>query len=489
MFDGIHNPDDISARYDAGYPSDFNQTPPSCSASADAEIHSAGAQLRDWARFLARNSSIVKAVLDARCAKGVGTGLTYEPMVRNCEGQLLTKLNAAIKRQHDEWSKSVSTSGRLARQEVERIAWREWDTVGEIFHRKVYRGRTQRRLGYQLQQIRSELVPYGFINDRAPAMGIESDDWGAPSRYWVFPRPPASVSGLYGLQGLKAKPIDARFMSHLIRQEEIDSTRGLTLFHAVIFRASDIVEYQQSHRRAMRASANLFASINREPGMDTGDDSAPEGYDESRDQYQLNLQDLQILDYLKPGESLNFNTPSHPNQNSVEVINQELRQFAAACRVAFSWIAFVFDRAYAAQRTELIHAWEMIHEDRAQFVRDFAKPDLYDEPLRIALLENKLPPGELRRADPGTLYDCRIEGPVMPSIDPVKDRQGMKIDQEMGWESRPGNIRRLGRQPNQVDAERDQDSAAPMPETAKPAVAKAQQPDTDEQEEDNGQDD
>lgn len=450
----------VKARYDAGFPSDFNPSPPA-SRGADAEIYSAGARLRDWARYLAKNSAIVKAVLDARVAKGVGTGLNYQPMVRDRKGQLLDKLNDSIRRFHREWSEAADVTGELSRQEVERLVWREWDTVGEAFPRRVYRGRTRSRIGYQLQLITSEMVPYGFIDNNRGVMGVDRDAWGAPQRYWVYPYAPNSVTWQFSLPAAQPVAVPAEDMCHLRRQEEMNATRGVTLFHAVIFRASDIAEYQQSHRRAARASANLFASINRSMDYEPGDELTPEGTNATTAQRELNLLDLQIMDFLKQGESVNFHTPSHPNQNAVEFVNQELRQFAAACRVAFSWIAYVFDRAYAAQRTELVHAWEMIYEDRAQFIRDFAMPTLYRDPLRIALLEGRLPARELRKADPETLYDVRIEGPVMPSIDPLTDRKAAQIDQEQGWESRHGNIRRFGRDPSQVDAERAMDTFMP----------------------------
>ena len=439
----------FKARYEAGFPSDFNSSPPVAN-SGDAEIYAAGQRLRDWARYLSKNSSIIKATLDARVAKGIGAGLRYEPMVVDRKGNLLPKLNEAIRDFHDEWSQAVDVTGELSRAEVERLMWRDWDTAGEAFSRAVYRGRTPRRVGYQLQLIRSELVPYGWISNAGARMGIERDDWGSPVRYWVYPYAPNAYTWQYTMPAAQPQAVSADFVTHLRRQEELDQTRGVTLFHAVIFRASDIAEYQQSHRRAARASANLFASINRDHDYAPTDSPDNRGGD-------LNLLDLQILDYLKAGESVNFHSPSHPNQNAVDFVNQELRQFASACRVAFSWIAYVFDRAYAAQRTELIHAWELILEDRAHFIRDFAKPALYDEALRIAMLEGRLPARELRRADPRTLYDCRIDGPAMPSIDPVKDRQSAAYDQEQGWDSRWAIIRRFGRDPVQVDIEREQD--------------------------------
>ncbi len=452
----------IRARYDAGYASDFNVAPP-VSQSADAEIYSAGQRLRDWARHLSHNSAIIKAVLDARVNKGIGEGLRYEPMVVDRKGNLLDGINNAIRDTLGRWSEAADVTGELARTEIERLAWRDWDCAGEMFGRKVYRGRTAERVGYQAQLIRSELVPYGFIDAKSGAqMGIERDEWGAPRTYWVYPYAPSTQLWRFAAPSLQPTAITASEMVHLRRQEELDATRGVTLFHAVIFRASDIAEYQQSHRRAARASANLFASIHREMDFQPGDDA------NSAARAELDLTELQILDYLKAGESLNFHAPSHPNQNAVEFVNQELRQFAAACRVAFSWIAYVFDRAYAAQRTEWIHVWDLICEDRAQFIRDFAFPLLYREPLRVALAEGRLPARDLRKADPSSLYAVRIEGPAMPTIDPVKDRQAAQIDQDYGWDSRPAIVRRFGRDPAHVDAERAKDPFESAPPPAQP---------------------
>jgi lambda family phage portal protein len=470
----------LQARYEAGFPSEYNASPPAAQ-SGDAEIYAAGQRLRDWARYLAKNSSIVKAVLDARQTKGVGPGLRYEPMATDRKGRLLTKLNDAIRQVHADWSEAADVTGELSRQEVERRVWRDWDTAGEVFARRVYRGRTADRLGFQIQLIRSELVPYGWMGSDRAVMGVERDDWGAPLRYWVYPYAPSAYTWRYAMPSLQPQQIPADQIIHLRRQEEdLDSTRGVTLFHAVIFRASDIAEYQQSHRRAARASANLFASINRDLDYDPSQT-------QSEAQAPVNFSDLQILDYLKQGESLNFHSPAHPNQNAPEFVNQELRQFAAACRVAFSWIAYVFDRAYAAQRTELVHAWEYIAEDRAHFIRDFAYPMLYRDPLRVAVLEGRLPASELRRADPRSLYHCRIEGPVMPQIDPVKDRDSAKIDQEQGWDSRQAIIRRFGRDPVQVDLEREQDTF--VPPTATPPTAFTVESETDEETDEETNDD
>ena len=76
----------------------------------------------------------------------------------------------------------------------------------------------------------------------------------------------------------------------------------------------------------------------------------------------------------------------------------------------------------------------------------------------------------MRRVDPETLLDCRIDGPTMPVIDPNKDRQAFELDQVNGWDSRHGIIRRMGRQPADVDAERASDTQLPARDREQPAV-------------------
>ena len=69
----------------------------------------------------------------------------------------------------------------------------------------------------------------------------------------------------------------------------------------------------------------------------------------------------------------------------------------------------------------------------------------------------------------------------MPQIDPVKDRQSAEIDQTMGWDSRQAIIRRFGRDPVQLDLEREQDEFEPQEAGMSPDRAPAEsEPDQDE---------
>ena len=444
------------AGYEAGKPTPYHVGPPQ-SRSADVEMGNAGVRMRNWARYLADNSNIVSAVLSSRVSNAIGPGLTYEPLVKTRKGELLDDLNDILRRIHERWSRRVDTSGEFSRQELERLAWRTWDLDGETFVRKVARRRDNQSLPYQLQQVETDWVPYNtlqVIAGNAVVHGIAKDTWGAPVRYYVDP---LQQDTAYGYTGITTDPermtiVPADDMWHLKRVDRVNQTRGVTLLHAVIFRIADIAEFQEAHRLAARASADQYASINRSPDMEVSDTATDRNWQ---------LSHLQIIDELAPGESVNFHDPQHPNQNAVDFVREELRAIASGCDVGFSQIAQVFDSSYAAQRLEVVDTWRKVERDRSKFITDFARPALYEEVIRAAQLAGLIPQRLLRRADPQTLYDARIDGPAMPVIDPVKDRGAYVLDQENGWDSRQGIIRRMGKIPAQVDAERSNDSMTP----------------------------
>ena len=70
----------------------------------------------------------------------------------------------------------------------------------------------------------------------------------------------------------------------------------------------------------------------------------------------------------------------------------------------------------------------------------------------------------------------------MPSIDPLTDRKAAELDQDKGRESRPGNIRRFGRDPAHVDAEREADDfQEPQAQQTLPFEAQPNDEDADDE--------
>jgi len=458
-------PEKIKARYEAGRPSPYHMPPPQ-SQPADVETSVSGLTLRNWARQLADNSSIAGAVIDARLTNGLCSGLTYEPLVKDKAGKLIPELNDAIRHEHELWSKNVDVTGEYTRQELERMVWQTWDVDGEAFVRRVMMNRGDSNLDYRVQILENDWLPLdgtGLYEGATIIQSVQKDAWGMPVAYHVNP----NEYGI-GMAGWKNTiRVPAKDMWHLKRTSRPVQTRGVTLFARVIFRIADLGEFQQSHRLAARASADLFMSVNRAIDMEPfpTDSETGETIEPSR---SWMFERLQMIDGLAPGETVNFHDPQHPNQNAVDFGREDVRYVASCCRVGFSQIMQVFDSSYAAQRLEVVDTFRKTEMDRSKFVSDFARSSMYEQPLESMIRKGLLPARALKRADKKTLMNVRIDGPQMPVIDPVKDRDAYSQDQEKGWDSRPGIIRKLGRVPSQVDAERDADDA--MPEEPVPAA-------------------
>lgn len=472
----------IEARYEAGRPSPYHMPPPQ-SQPADWETSISGLTLRNWARQLSDNSSIASAVITSRITNGVCAGLVYEPMVKDKSGKLIPELNDAIRRKHELWSRSVDVTGEYTRQELERLVWMGWDVDGEAFVRKVMLPRQGSELDYRLQLLEPDIFPLsgtGMFSGANVTQSVQKDQWGMPIAYLPYPYADYRYYTGQFVFPEDTTPIPARDMFHLKRTKRANQTRGVTLFAQSIFRIADIGEFQQSHRLAARGSADQYMSINRAVDMD-----APEvDPDTGEPTRNWVLDRMSVIDGLAPGESANFNTPQHPNQNAVDFVREDVRFIAACCRVGFSQIMQVFDSSYAAQRLEVVDTFRKTDSDRQKFVSDFALAALYEFPVQDMIRKGLLPSRALRRADRDTLLDVRIDGPQMPIIDPVKDRQAYEIDRDRDWDSRLGVVRKLGRVPSQVDAEIEQDKNAPENKVQPTPAAPIQPPEEAEKETD-----
>lgn len=448
------------ARYEAGRPTPYHVGPPQ-SLQQNAEVQFASPRLRNWSRHLAANSSIVKAVLDSRIVNGIGCGLTYEPLVRDSKGNLLEDLNKQIGRVITNWRKDPDVTGSLSGGELERLLWRSWDMDGEVFLREVIKPNPVGGIPYQVQVIESDWVPMDAFVQRDTIQGVHVDEWGRPTAYSVYKRQPDQGWIYSTVESTELIELPASVVRHLKHISRPNQVRGVPLVHAVVFRVADIAEYSAAHRLAARASADQYMSINRSPEMVVSDTANDRTWQ---------LEHLQIIDELAPGESVNFHDPANPNVDATEFLHEEMRQIAAGTRSSFSQIASVFDRAYAAQRLEIVHAWRLVEQDRSQYIDDVARKALYERPLQVAIDAGVITIPR-RGVDRSTLFDVRIDGPVMPQIDPVNDRKADALDQEHGWDSRQAIMRKRGKKPADVDAERDVDEFLEIPEPVVPAPA------------------
>lgn len=449
----------IPTAYQAGTASPFHRAPRR-TGSGDASTGAAGTKLRDWARWFDENSDIVCGALDKLANFIVGRGIAIEPMVRNRRGELLKRVNDQIRLEllSDDisraWSRDVNVTGEYTRGEQEWITCRTWLRDGEILARRVNRRPSRGRLSYQVQLLEADYLPYELIRQTSEQMngivhGVEKDEWGKPVAFHLYRQHPGDITiRSVGLYAGEIIAVPASEICHLKFCRRAGQTRGVPIFHSALFRLDDISDYEDAHRIAARAAANIMGSLERSPDMI--------GYDPTEDDREWSMEHGQILADTLPGEVLKWYKPEAPNPDATPFLDDQLRRVSGAFGMGYSTVSAKYDKSFSAARQEQSENWPNVEKLRSDFVSDFVRPCEYEPALEAAIMEGRITIP--RQADPDTVFAADYRGPTRPTIDDLKQAQADTEVLSNGTDSRYGRIRERGRDPVKVDAERSADT-------------------------------
>jgi lambda family phage portal protein len=145
-----------------------------------------------------------------------------------------------------------------------------------------------------------------------------------------------------------------------------------------------------------------------------------------------------VIPHLLPNESLEFQRPTHPNNNFKEFETAFLRNLAAGLGVESHELAKNYhDVSYSAARAALLAVWRTYRARRNSLVNHFAMPFFgawLEEAVVLGMVQ--LPPGvtDFLAAKP---YLVRGEFIAWgkPMIDPYKERQAQQLGVSMGVET------------------------------------------------------
>ena len=424
--------------------------------SADASTNLAGTRLRDWARWLDENLDIVTGALDKITNFIVGTGISIEPMIRNRSGELLVVVNDRIRRvlleesNKNSWCRDVNVTGEYTRGEQEWIACRTWLRDGEILMRRVPVRANSRAIPYQIQTFEADHLPFDFLRNEgdernAVIHGVEKNKWGRPVAYHLYRQNPGDMFiNHYGFFSGDVIRVSASEMGHLkFTRRRLAQTRGVPMFHSAILRLDDIAEYEDAHRVAAKAAADIIASVIRSPDMID--------FDPKVDGRSWTMDHGQIISDMLPGEEFKWGKPEMPNPDATPFLDDQLRRVAAGFGMGYSTFSGKYDKSFSAARQEQSENWPNVETLRSQFISDFVRPFEYEPALDAAILAGAV--NIPRNADPETIYAADYRGPARPTIDDEKQAKADRIVIEDRTDSRHGRIRERGRDPSRVDAE------------------------------------
>lgn len=418
--------------------------------SADAVVDHGGVSLREQARFLDENHDLAIGVLDVLVDNTLGQGLQYEPMVRRRNGELADAVNEEIRDRWQEFWQRPEITGELPGAMVERLMCRTWLRDGEVFVRHIdgFEGM------YKFALYEPDFVPFDLFqpNDNVHH-GIEKDAAGRPVGYHFFKGHPGSLGGVNISSLYETTVIPARDISHLKFVRRLGQTRGVSVLHGVIARLDNIREADEAEQIAAKVAASFCAVIRRDAdfaGADL-DHLTTEG------DRTFSMKSGMIFDNLLPGETVETIGTERPNTKLIDFLNHNLRAVASGTGASYSSISKDYSGNYSSQRQEMVENQVHLHKFRGYFIETGPRV-IYERWLRFMLGT-----GAIRvptRANGDTIFAVDIRpGGGTPWIDPLKEVQADIAQIDSGLASRHQIIRKRGGDPEQVDAEREQDTA------------------------------
>ncbi|UZP67668.1 phage portal protein [Desulfovibrio mangrovi] len=393
-------------------------------------------QLR--AEDLAANDWAPRSVIDSMTVNVVGTGL--KPQAKPLAERLGISAEEAreVARQQEfawqMWQMEAHPSGKLSFDDLCFLGLRCVLIHGELLYLPVMLPDEGRKFSLAIQDTHPGRLrtPLDRESDHRIREGIEFNEWGAPSRYWIAD-PPAGLlqDWTHGTDHLSSahfvcKPAFVAHrpcVLHLFRVEEVEQVRGISPLAAgmKLFRhLDDSLDYELM---AQIITASIPVFIETEDAQGIIRQNA-----QSRDDiYHQQIRPGQIM-YGNPGERPHILEPSRPGNNFVPFTELVLRAAAASMGMPYEVLAKDFSKSnYSSTRAALLEAWRVFMLYRTWMVNHLCRiiwAMVQEEAvLRGYVRLPKHAPGFYEAYHAWT--NSKWLGPARGYVDPVKEVLGV----------------------------------------------------------------
>jgi lambda family phage portal protein len=316
--------------------------------SADSEIVTALRALRARSRELVRDNAFAKNAIRIIQNNVVGVGIRLQAQVSNARGKLVDSINDQIEREWEKWCQGdqCHAGGKLDFNEVLRMAIGRVAEDGEFPTRLVAQTFGESRVPLGLEVFESDRIIDQWQTAQAPngnaiRMGVEQNEWGRPTAYWLYPYHP----GDYQFRNFVASKfirVPAAEMLHIYIVDRWPQSRGVPWLHAIIRRLNDMRGYGDAEIVAARAGANIVGFI-RTPELPAGEPN-PQASPEFASVPGT-------FRRLLPGEDFVGFNPSRPNAAFEAFMRFMLREIAAGIGCSYEGLSRDYSQSnYSSSR-------------------------------------------------------------------------------------------------------------------------------------------
>jgi len=414
--------------------------------SADAALLPDLTVLRNRSRDLARNSPLGGGALKTVRTAVVGSGLQPQPRIDRellgLDEEVADAWERAALREYRHWSDTRQCDIRRQQSfgEMTGLALLSVLDGGDAFAVRRFRERPGCAYGLSWQLVEGDRVdtPTVLASNPQVIAGVEGDADGMPIAYHISDRHPGALRpGALKYSRYPAWDEDSgeRLILHLVDPERIGQTRGAPYLAPVVEALRQITDYSEAELHAAVLTA-CYAIVAK---LDDGADAMPlAGSDEKSPlkRFDVDLEPGQIVEGLKPGESLESFTTARPNAAFEGFTMAMARLVGVALEIPYEVLIRHFTASYSASRAALLEAWRMFRRRRAWLVGAWCQP-AWDALIAEAVARGRL-------SAPGYFDDpmlraawnaCDWAGPTMPAIDPLKEANANAAMVDRAWKT------------------------------------------------------
>jgi len=263
--------------------------------------------------------------------------------------------------------------------------------------------------------------------------GVEVDKDGMVVAYYFSNNHPGSDNLPTQTEWVRVEKYGAKTgrtnVLHLFEAERPGQRRGVPIIAPVIESLKMLDRYTDAEISAAVITSMFTVFVtsdkeNIEDGPIGGGMGSPEtdGYEDMPGFESSVKLGKGAINYMDPGEKVEFADPTRPNPNYEAFVRAILKQIAAALELPYEILTKQFTSSYSASRGALLEAWKMYRMRRSWLAKSFCQP-IYEEWFVEAVSKGRIDA-------PGIFDDPAIfaaytkaewHGPSQGLLDPTKE--------------------------------------------------------------------
>lgn len=401
---------DVVRKYEAAETGRRTQGWKAGSGSANAEVYGSLGRLRDRASQQIRDNEYAKAAIRTLRTHIVGTGIAVIPELKS-ERDLYRR-----------WSDGdCDAEGQLDLAGLSSLGVGTWKERGELLVRRRWR-RVEDGLAVpmQIQLLEPDHLDHlktgVFENGNAVIMGVEFDQLGRRTAYWLFPEHPGEVSTLRR-GGLVSKRVPASEVLHIYRKDRVSQVRGVPELAVSLMRLRDLKGYEEAELVRKKIEACFTAFVTTDNPRRTVGEVQKQETGRSIEKVSPGL-----IKYLTEGETVTFGTPAAMGGYG-EYTASQLHAIAVGAGITYHQLTGDNARAnYTAHRASLREFYTLV--DQEQWLTWIP---MFVRPVRRWFREAAAMAGERIGDKPDA-----ITTPRKQLVDPLKDTMADKEEVRAG---------------------------------------------------------